>query len=93
MCGKELVWPDSRTYDRRAGDVRLKQRRATFRAAYQRRAERFEKANLTRHGTKPQGGHGRVTRTDLELAWRELRATMGEIKVPEPSSSSLRYEQ
>jgi hypothetical protein len=86
-CGKELRWPAKRRVVQLPLKQKLERRQATFRAAYQRRAGKFLDAGMTAHGALPKS-----PLTPKEQAWRELRASMGDLTVPSPSSSSLRYE-
>lgn len=89
-CLQPLRWPE--TFARALSKLEKRERRKAIElAAYHRRAVKAELAGLTRHGTKPHGGHGRVTRTPLDLAWQAERAAMGEIEVPEITATKLRY--
>ena len=89
-CGKVLDWPEGREYLTTA--FRQEARQKTFRSAYLRRADRHELAGKTRHGQVPKY---RPRRSAQELAWRELRAEMGEIKAPEILTANYwaRHEQ
>jgi len=80
-CGKPLVWPSYRPSS--------KQDRA--RLAW-REYQRRRVAALVRQGLTAKGEirKRRATISLQELAWRDLRAEMGDIIVPEVSATSMR---
>lgn len=87
-CGQELVWPETRAY--LSADFKAASRKKTFREAYHRRAEKFRAQRLTAHGSRRRRA---PSISDLERAWGNFRAGLGEIKIPEVQCARLRGDE